>query len=77
MCNVRVCDYKRAAADPASSLVAFKYDASKVSTHVTSQTKRFPFDQDARVTPSKRLPSSRERPIGSRVKLWPADVKAR
>jgi hypothetical protein len=60
------------AAAPASTEVCERYEWASVSTQVTSQMRRWPFDQRVSVAhlgvaPSGLLPSSRERFVGSSV----------
>jgi hypothetical protein len=55
------------AAAPASTDVCEKYELASVSTQVTSQMRRWAFDQGVSVAPSGLLPSSRERFVGSSV----------
>ena len=47
---------------------------ANVSGHVASHTRSLPLLQGTRVTPSGRLPSERERPVGSSLEgSWAAD----
>uniref|UniRef100_A0A8D8M036 Uncharacterized protein n=1 Tax=Cacopsylla melanoneura TaxID=428564 RepID=A0A8D8M036_9HEMI len=55
------------AAAPASIHVFVKYEGAKVSTHVASHTKLFPFAQGINVTPSGLLPSFLDNPVGSNI----------
>jgi hypothetical protein len=61
------CFFRQAisAAAPASTDVCERYELASVSTQVTSQMRRWPFDQGVSVAPSGLLPSSRERFVGS------------
>jgi len=64
------------ATHPASKDARPKYEGAKVSVHVKSHTKHFPFFQGARLIPSGRFPSERNTPDGSKREETLAEDRA-
>ena len=64
-----------AATAPASLVALGRWAGAKVSGQVASHTRSLPLFQGTSVTPSGRLPSERERPVGSSLEgKWVADI---